>query len=137
MSEVNTKELHPEVWKLFDKYVHGLIDRRGFLDGTAKYAVGGMTAVGILEALAPKYAEAQIQVQPTDSRIKGEYVEYPSPQGYGKARAYLVRPANASGRLPAQAVRAAAGLEAGKRRSCSCASTSALGRPSQIKRPEP
>ena len=51
MSEVNTKELHPEVWKLFDKYVHGLIDRRGFLDGTAKYAVGGMTAVGILEAL--------------------------------------------------------------------------------------
>jgi carboxymethylenebutenolidase len=100
MSEVNTKELHPEVWKLFDKYVHGLIDRRGFLDGTAKYAVGGITAVGILEALAPKYAEAQIQIQPTDSRIKAEYVEYPSPQGYGKARAYLVRPANAGGRLP-------------------------------------
>jgi len=100
MSEVNTKELHPEVWKLFDKYVHGLIDRRGFLNGTAKYAVGGVTAVGILEALSPKYAEAQIQVQPEDSRIKGEFVEYPSPDGYGKARGYLVRPANASGRLP-------------------------------------
>ena len=54
MSQVNPKELHPEVWKLFDRYVHGLIDRRGFLDGTAKYAVGGMTAVGILEALAPE-----------------------------------------------------------------------------------
>ena len=47
MSQVNPKELHPEVWKLFDRYVHGLIDRRGFLDGTAKYAVGGVTAVGI------------------------------------------------------------------------------------------
>jgi carboxymethylenebutenolidase len=100
MSEVNTKELHPEVWKLFDKYVHGLIDRRGFLDGTAKYAVGGLTAVGILEALSPNYAEAQIQVAATDNRIKGEFVEYPSPEGYGKARGYLVRPANASGRLP-------------------------------------
>ena len=44
MSELNTKDLNPEVWKLFDRYVHGLIDRRGFLDGTAKYAVGGMTA---------------------------------------------------------------------------------------------
>jgi carboxymethylenebutenolidase len=100
MSEVNTKELHPDVWKLFDKYVHGLIDRRGFLDGTAKYAVGGVTAVGILEALTPKYAEAQIQIPAEDRRIKGEYVEYPSPEGYGKARAYLVRPANATGRLP-------------------------------------
>jgi carboxymethylenebutenolidase len=100
MSEVNTKELHPEVWKLFDKYVHGLIDRRGFLDGTAKYAVGGMTAVGILEALRPNYAEAQIQVPKDDKRLKSEYVEYPSPSGYGKARALLTRPANASGRLP-------------------------------------
>ena len=98
MSEVNTKELHPEVWKLFDKYVHGLIDRRGFLDGTAKYAVGGMTAVGILEALAPKYAEAQIQVQPNDSRIKGEYVEYPSPEGTARrARIWCVPPTRAAG----------------------------------------
>ena len=58
MSELNTNDLNPEVWKLFDRYVHGLIDRRGFLDGTAKHAVGGMTAVGILEALSPNYAEA-------------------------------------------------------------------------------
>src|SRR5687768_10033679 len=63
MSEVNTKNLDPEVWRLFDRYVHGLIDRRGFLDGAGKYAVGGVTAVGILEALSPKYAEAQ-QVAP-------------------------------------------------------------------------
>jgi len=100
MSEVNVKELHPDVWKLFDRYVHGLIDRRGFLDGAAKYAVGGATAVGILEALSPKYAEAQ-QVAPADSRIRTERVEIKSPEGYGMVRALVARPANASGRLPA------------------------------------
>jgi carboxymethylenebutenolidase len=102
MSEVhvNVKELHPEVWKLFDRYVHGLIDRRGFLDGVGKYAVGGMTAVGILEALSPKYAEAQ-QVVPNDPRIKTERVEVKSPQGYGMIRALLARPANSTGKLPA------------------------------------
>ena len=100
MSEVvNTKELHPEVWKLFDRYVHGLIDRRGFLDGATKYAVGGVTAVGILEALSPKYAEAQ-QVAPNDSRIKTERIEVKSPEGYGVVKALLARPANATGRIP-------------------------------------
>ena len=101
MSELNTKDLHPEVWRLFDRYVHGLIDRRGFLDGTAKYAAGGMTAVGILEALSPKYAEAQTQVQPNDSRIKTERVEVKSPEGYGMIPTLLARPANATGRIPA------------------------------------
>jgi hypothetical protein len=101
MSEVvNTKELHPEVWKLFDRYVHGLLDRRGFLDGAGKYAVGGVTAVGILEALSPKYAEAQ-QVAPNDPRIKTERIDVSSPDGYGKVRALLARPANATGRIPA------------------------------------
>ena len=100
MSEVNTNDLHPEIWKLFDRYVHGLIDRRGFLDGTAKYAASGVTALGILDALSPKYAEAQ-QVAPADARIKTERVEITSPNGYGVIRALLARPANASGRIPA------------------------------------
>ena len=101
MSELNTNDLHPEVWKLFDRYVHGLIDRRGFLDGSAKYAVGGMTAVGILEALSPRYAEAQIQVQANDSRVTTERVEVASPDGYGMINALLARPASATGRIPA------------------------------------
>jgi carboxymethylenebutenolidase len=103
MGNVNTSDLHPEVWKLFDRYVHGLIDRRGFLDGTAKYAAGGMTAVGILEALSPKYAEAQ-QVAPSDPRIKTERVDVKSPEGYGTIRALVARPANATGRIPAVVV---------------------------------
>ena len=100
MESKSIDDFHPEVLKLFDRYVHGLIDRRGFLEGAGKYAVAGTTAVGLLEALSPNYAEAQIQIQREDKRIKAEFVEYPSPQGHGKMRGYLVRPANAAGKLP-------------------------------------
>src|SRR5688572_27203327 len=100
MERKTANDFHPEVLRLFDRYVHGLIDRRGFLEGAGKYAAAGTTAVGLLEALSPNYAEAAQQVQKDDKRIKGEYVEYPSPQGHGKMRGYLVRPANATGKLP-------------------------------------
>ena len=87
-------DFDPEVLRLFDKYVHGAIDRRGFLDGAAKFAVGGVSAAGLLAALSPKFAAAE-QIPATDARIKAETVEYPSPQGYGTGRGYLVRPASA------------------------------------------
>jgi carboxymethylenebutenolidase len=90
----------PEVLSLFDKYVHNVIDRRGFLEGAAKFAAGGLTAAAFLEALSPRFAEAQ-QVAKTDPRIKAESVEFPSPQGYGKGRGYLVMPAKAAAKLPA------------------------------------
>ena len=92
-------DFHPEVMRLFNEYVHGGLDRRGFLDGAAKYAVGGVTAAGLLAALSPDFAAAQ-QVTPSDPRLKIESVEFDSPQGYGKARAYVARPATASGKLP-------------------------------------
>ena len=92
----------PELLKLFDEYVHNVIDRRGFLDGAARFAVGGLTAAGFLEALSPRFAEAQ-QVPPDDKRLKAEKLEFSSPHGYGKARGYLVHPAPAgkhAGALP-------------------------------------
>ncbi|HEY4067747.1 MAG TPA: dienelactone hydrolase family protein [Burkholderiaceae bacterium] len=89
----------PEVLSLFDKYVHGGIDRRGFLDGAARFAVGGVSAAALLEALSPKFAQAQ-QVAPSDARIRVEHLDFASPKGYGKARAYVARPAGASGPLP-------------------------------------
>jgi len=92
-------DFDPEVLRLFDKYVHGGLDRRGFLDGAARYAVGGVTALGLLEALSPKFAQAQ-QVPPSDARLKTEVLEFASPLGYGKARGYLARPATATGPLP-------------------------------------
>jgi carboxymethylenebutenolidase len=69
------------------------------LEGTKKFAVGGLTAKAIWESLSPNYAWAQ-EVAKDDSRIKAEYATVPSPQGNGSIRGYLVRPANASGRLP-------------------------------------
>jgi len=85
---------------LFDAYVHGDIDRRGFLDRATKFAVGGMTAGMLLDALSPRFAEAQV-VPKDDKRLKTDYVEYDSPQGSGKARGYLARPVSATGKLPA------------------------------------
>jgi carboxymethylenebutenolidase len=87
-------DFDPEVLRLFDRYVHGALDRRGFLDGAARFAVGGVTAAGLLEALSPDFAAAE-QVPKTDPRIKAETVEFPSPNGYGTGRGYLVRPASA------------------------------------------
>ncbi|UCV06020.1 dienelactone hydrolase family protein [Dechloromonas denitrificans] len=99
MPRQTAKDFHPEVLQLFDKFVHGLIPRREFLKSAGKYAVAGLTAEGLLNALNPRFAEAQ-QVKPTDARIKGAYVEYPSPQGNGTIRGYLVQPAQAKGKLP-------------------------------------
>src|SRR5262245_17908628 len=89
-----------ELLILFDAYVHGALDRRGFLDQAAKYAVGGVTAAMLLDELSPRFAEAQV-IKPEDERIKAEYVEYDSPNGNGKMRGYFVKPAKASGKLPA------------------------------------
>lgn len=99
MPRQTAKDFHPEVLKLFDKFVHGLIPRREFLKSASKYAVAGLTAEGLLNALNPRFAEAQ-QVKPSDARIKGTYVDYPSPQGNGSLRGYLVQPVQAKGKLP-------------------------------------
>jgi carboxymethylenebutenolidase len=97
-TRLTASDFDPEVLKLFDQYVHGQLSRRGFLASAGKYAVGGMTAAGLLTALSPSFA-AQM-VAPTDARIKTRYVEYASPSGYGTMRGYLVEPAKAAGKLP-------------------------------------
>lgn len=84
---------------LFDAYVHGLLDRRGFLEQASRYAVGGVTAAMLLEQLSPRFAENTV-VRADDTRVAPEYVEFASPNGYGKCRGYLVRPEKASGKLP-------------------------------------
>jgi carboxymethylenebutenolidase len=85
---------------LFDAYVHGALDRRGFIDKAAKYAVGGVTAAMLLDQLSPKFAEAQV-IKPDDTRIKTGNMEYPSPNGSGTMRGYLAQPAKVAGKLPA------------------------------------
>ena len=93
-------DFHPGVLRLFDEYVHGLIDRRDFLQRAAKFAAAGTTAAGLLEALSPRFAHAQ-QVPEADPRIESERIELASPNGYGKLKGYLVRPKRAAGKLPA------------------------------------
>ena len=99
MERKKASEFDPEILRLFDRYVHGGISRREFLDGAARFAVGGLTAAAILESLGPNYAWAE-QVPKDDKRIRTEYLNYPSPQGHGSVRAYTVRPADARGKLP-------------------------------------
>ncbi len=84
---------------LFDRYVHGDIDRRAFLEGAQRYATGAVTAAALWESLRPNYAWAQ-QVAPHNGRIRAERVDVESPAGNGRIRCYFVRPANVAGRLP-------------------------------------
>src|SRR5262249_33111550 len=101
MERKKASDFPQEVLNLFDKFVHGDIDRRAFLDGASKFVTaGGMTAVAMLEALRPNFAWAQ-QVPKDDPRIKVEIATAPSPQGNGNIKGPLVRPANATGKLPA------------------------------------
>src|SRR3569623_2246750 len=97
-------KLDQRVFDLFDEYVHGVIDRRAFLDRAAKLAAAGATAglsaTALLDALAPRFAEAA-QVPRNDPRIAVESVSCDAPAGPGKVRGELAKPAQASGQLPA------------------------------------
>ncbi|WP_455281598.1 YghX family hydrolase [Cupriavidus necator] len=99
MSRLTAKEFHPELLELYDGYVHGRLSRRDFLERAAKFAVGSLTATAILASLSPDYALAQ-QIAFTDQDILGEYIRYPSPNGHGEVRGYLVRPTRTAKPVP-------------------------------------
>jgi carboxymethylenebutenolidase len=100
MARMTAKDFDQELLELYDFYAHGRISKREFLDRAGKFAVGGLTAAAILSMMSPDYALAE-QVSFTDPDIVAEYVTYPSPQGNGTVRGYLVKPAAATGKLPA------------------------------------
>jgi len=99
MERKKANEYPQELLNLFDRYVHGEMDRRSFIESAKKFAVGGMTATAIWESLRPNYAWAQ-QVPKDDARLHTESATVPSPQGNGSIRGYLVKPAKATGKLP-------------------------------------
>ncbi len=99
MERKKASDYPQELLNLFDRYVHGEMERRDFIESAKKFAVGGLTATAIWESLRPNYAWAQ-QVPKDDARIKAEYATVDSPQGNGSIKGYLVRPAKASGKLP-------------------------------------
>lgn len=97
---MTAKDFPQELLDLYDFYAHGRITKREFLNGAAKFAVGGVTAAMLLQQLSPNYALAQ-QVAADDPEIVTERITYPSPNGHGEVNAYLVKPAGATGKLPA------------------------------------
>jgi carboxymethylenebutenolidase len=100
MERKKASDFPQELLDLFHLYVHGDIDRRAFLDKAGKFAVGGLTAMGVLDLLKPNYAWAQ-QVARTDPRIRVEEATVPSPQGTGSIKGQLARPAAGGPRFPA------------------------------------
>ncbi len=98
MTQKTAEDFSPEVLGLFDQFVHGQISRRDFLNRAGKLAVAGASAAVLLQSLSPNFAEAK-QIDENDVRIKAKYVEYPSPNGSGKLRGYLVYPANVTTKL--------------------------------------
>lgn len=99
MERKKASDYDQELLDLYDRYVHSSLSRREFFDKAAKFAVGGVTVAALVEGLLPNYALAN-QVDDKDPRIKTEFIEYDSPRGHGNIRAYLARPAGASGKRP-------------------------------------
>lgn len=103
MKRMTAKDFSPELLELYDFYAHGMITKREFLDRAGKYALGGLTAAAILNMMKPNYALAE-QVSFNDADIVAEYITYPSPNGHGEVRGYLVRPSQSEGPFPAVVV---------------------------------
>ena len=98
---LTAQDFDQELLILFDAYVHGTLDRRGFLAQAQKFAKVGITATGLLAALSPNFAVGQ-QVPKDDARLKTERISYPSPAGNGTVNGYLARPVSAgTKKLPA------------------------------------
>src|SRR5260221_14352537 len=99
MERKKASDYPQELLDLFHEYQHGDIDRRAFLESAGKFAVGGLTAAGILAEMKPNYAWGQ-QGPPTDPRIKTEGVTVQSPQGNGTIKGLFATPAKMTAKLP-------------------------------------
>ena len=97
MSSKEKRTVPVEAVEMYNRYIHGEISRRAFLNGAKKFAVAGLSANAVVAALMPNYAMGQ-QVSRDDERITASYVTLPSPQGNGTIRGYLVRPYSANSR---------------------------------------
>src|SRR5450432_1652631 len=86
-----TKKIPAEAVELYTRFIHGEISRRDFFNEVQRFAVAGLTATVIIDALMPNYALGQ-QVRKDDERIKASYETVPSPNGNGYIRGYFVRP---------------------------------------------
>lgn len=103
MTRLTAKDFPQQLLEYYDYFAHGKISKREFLQLAGKYTVGGMTALALFNLLKPDYALAE-QVPFTDPDIRPEYIHYPSPDGHGEVRAYLVTPTKIADKAPAVVV---------------------------------
>lgn len=94
---LENRQIPQDAIEVYNQYIHGEIDRRSFMDGLNKFAVGGLTVGAMVDLLMPQYAAGQ-QVSKSDDRIKASYETVPSPKGTGSIKGYLVRPVSADTR---------------------------------------
>jgi carboxymethylenebutenolidase len=99
-SQSEIRPIPQEAFDWYDEYAHGLIDRRTFMSRLAGLAAIGFSMSALTAALMPDYAKAE-QVSFNDSDIRATYVTFPSPEGHGEGRGYLVTPAGLEGPAPA------------------------------------
>src|SRR5882757_4692975 len=92
MERKTADEYPQELLDLFHEWQHGNIDRRSFLGGIGKFAVGGLTVAAIFESLTPNYAWAHT-VPKDDKDLKLGYETVQSPAGNGTIKGYLALPA--------------------------------------------
>jgi carboxymethylenebutenolidase len=95
--ESTRPKLPSEAVELYNKFIHGGMSRRAFMNGLQRFAVGGLATATLLEGLMPNYALGQ-QVSRTDERITASYETVPSPLGNGSIKGYFVRPVSADTR---------------------------------------
>jgi carboxymethylenebutenolidase len=100
MERKTAKDFDPGLLELYDFYAHGMITKRQFLDGAGKFATAGVTAAALFTMMQPNYAWAE-QINFNDPDIVATYEKYDSPNGQGEMQGYMVRPANADGKIPA------------------------------------
>ena len=82
----------------YDEYTHLTLDRRRFMEKLTGLAGSAAAAAAIAPLLAANGAKAEI-VAANDTRVTGEDISYPG--AGGDMKAYLVRPAEVRGKLPA------------------------------------
>ncbi len=99
MERKKASDYPQELLDLFDRYVHGEMERRDFLEAARKFATGTVTAIALWESLRANYAWAE-QIPKNDSRLKTEYLKVASPEGTGSIKGYFAAPAKQSGKLP-------------------------------------
>jgi carboxymethylenebutenolidase len=100
MPRLTASDFDQRLLDLYDDYAHGRLNRRDFAQRAAAFVAAGLTVESVLSSLLPNYALAE-QVPADDPRVVAETFEYDSPQGGGKIKGLLARPAGKTESLPA------------------------------------